>query len=244
MKSISNRKMIRPAATLLVLALCMSVFSAPAMAQVFVRRPGPPPGFRPYGPPPPPPPRRANDLDTALAIIGTVGAVAAIASNQNNNYYYYRRPAIVVAPPPPVVVSRPPVVVERPIVVERPVVVEKQIIVERQVPVAVSNEGSYSHKLGALFSIENMEIPGYRFTAARLMSDPVDSSPLRDIGLQKGDVITRLNDAPTNTLAGLERHTGNMAMRYIKTGTTRVQLANIYIPRDSEVFNNGTYNAP
>jgi len=134
--------------------------------------------------------------------------------------------------------------VERPVVVERPVIVERQVVVERQTPVIVGSEGSYSPKLGAFFRIENMEIPGHRFTAARLMSDPVEGSPLRDIGLRKGDVITRLNDAPASTLAELERHAGNMAMRYIKTGTTRVLLANIYIPRDSEVFDSGTYHAP
>ena len=76
------------------------------------------------------------------------------------------------------------------------------------------------------------------------MSDPVEGSPLRDVGLRKGDVITRLNDAPTSTLAELEQHTGNMAIRYIKTGTTKVVLANIYISRDTEVFDSGTYHAP
>jgi len=242
MKSIS-RKMIRPVAVCLVLALCVSMLSTPAMAQFVVRRPGPPMG-RPYMPPPPPP-RRANDLDKALAIVGTVGAIAAIANSRNNNYYYYRQPAIMVAPQPrPTVVVERPVVVEKQIVVEKPVVIEKPVVVERRVPVVVGGEGTYSSKLGASFRIENMEIPGYRFTAARLMSDPVAGSPLRDIGLLKGDVITRLNDSPTSTLAELERHTGTMAMRYIKTGTTKVLLANIYIPKDTEVFNSGTYHAP
>ena len=242
MKNIVNRKMVRPAAAFLVAVLCISVFSAPALAQMVVRRPGPPGGFRPYGPPPLPPPRRASDLDKALAVVGTVGAIAAIANARNN--YYYRQPTVVVAPPRPVVVSSPPVVVERPVVVEKQVIIEKPVVVERQVPIVVGNEGSYSPKLGALFRVENMEIPGYRFTAARLMSDPAEGSPLRDMGLRKGDVITRLNDSPASTLAELDQHTGNIAVRYIKTGTTKVRLANIYIPRDTEVFNDGTYNAP
>ena len=235
MKSMCNRKLVRLATAVLVVTLCISVLSAPALAQGF-RRPGPPV----FGPPPPPP-RRANDFDKALAIVGTVGAIAAIA-NARNNRYYYQQPVVVT--PRPVVVSQPPVVVERPIVVEKQIVVEKPVVVERQVPVVVGNEGSYSSKLGAFFRIENMEIPGYRFTAARLMSDPADNSPLRDIGLRKGDVITRLDNSPANTLAVLEQPTGNIAMRYIKTGTTKVLLANVYIPRDSEVFNSGTYHAP
>jgi len=249
MKNIKNRKMIRPAAAFVVAALCISVFSAPALAQVFVRRPGPPPGFYAGFYVPPPPPRRANDLDRALAIVGTVGAVAAIA-NARNNRFYYRQPAVVVVPQRPVVVTRPPVVVERPVIVERPVVVERQVVVdrpvvvERQVPVVVGGGGTYSPKLGASFRIENMQIPGHRFTAARLTTDPAEGSPLNDIGLQRGDVITRLNDNPANTLAELERHTGHTTIRYIKTGTTRVLLANIYIPADTGVFNGGTYHAP
>ena len=237
MKNISNRKMIRLAATFLVLVLCISVFSAPALAQG-MRRPGPPI----YGPPPP---RRPSDFDRALAIVGTVGTIAAIANARNNNYYYYRQPSIVVAPPrPTVVVSRPPVIVERPVVVEKQVVVEKPVVIERQVPVLVGNEGSYSPKLGASFRIENMEIPGHRFTAARLTSEPLEDSPLRDMGLRKGDVITRLNDFPASTLVQLDMHTGNTLIRYIKTGTTKVLLANIYIPTDADVLNDGPYHAP
>lgn len=240
MKNFSNNKTIRLAAAFLVPALCLSMLSAPVLAQPGVRRPGPPPGYRPYGPPPPPP-RRVNDLDKALAIVGTVGAIATIA-NSRNHYYYYRQPAIVVAPPhPTVVVSRPPMVVEKPVIVERPVIIEKPVVIEQQVPTVLSNEGSYSSKLGAFFRIENMEIPGYRFTAARLTSEPTEKSPLRDIGLRKGDVITRLDDTSASTLAELDRHTGSTPIRYIKTGTTKVLLANIYIPRDTD---GGTYHAP
>ena len=241
MKSITSRRMTRPAAGFLVLALCISMFSTPALAQP-PRRPGPPLGSRPYGPPPPPPYRRGpSDLDKTLAVIGTVGAVAAIANARNNSYYYrqpyypyypYRPPAIVVAPPP------------RPVVVERQVIVEQPVVIERQVPAAVGYEGSYSPKLGASFRIENMQIPGYRFTAARLMSDPVPTSPLYGIGLRRGDVITRLNDNPVDTLAELERHERSTLIRYIKTGTTKVLLANIYIPADGAVFDSETYNAP
>jgi len=234
MKHIIHRNITRSAAALLVLALCVSVFSAPALAQRVVIRPGPTYIGHPryhhhhhyY---------RVNDFDRAMAIVGTVGAAVAIA-RQNR---YYHQPAVVVAPARPMVVVTPPspVVVQRPVVIERQVVVEQPVIVERQVPAAAGQEGSYSPKLGAWFRIENMQLPGYRFTAARLISDPLPDSPLNNIGLRKGDVITRLNDSPADNLAELERHDRNTLVRYIKTGTTRVLLANVHIPVTTEVYN-------
>ena len=244
MRSTMNRKTIRPVVGILVLALCFSLFSTPAMAQrMIVRPPGPMYGGRPGYPPPPPAyyRRGPSDLDKALAVVGTVGVIAAIANARNNNYYNYRQPAVVVAPP------RPTVVVNRtspPVIVEKQVVIEKPVVIERQVSVPVSTEGSYSPTLGASFRIENMQIPGYKFTAARLMSDPQPDSPLYGIGLRKGDVITRINDNPADTFAELEQHEKNTLIRYIKTGTTKVLLANIYIPTNAEASGHGTYNAP
>ena len=241
MTTITNRKITRVAAGFLVLALCVSTASAPALSQPFYR-----PGFgRPYVPPPPPRYHRMNDFDKTLAVIGTVGTIAAIANSRNNTYYYhsypYRYPTVVVAPPrPALVVQTQPT----PIVVEKQVIVEKPVVVERQVPVVISANGTYSPKLGASFRIENMQVPGYKFTAARLTSDPVSTSPLAKIGLRKGDVITRLDDSPANTLAELERHERNTLIRYIKTGTTKVLLANIYIPPTAEMSGKGTYYAP
>jgi len=234
MKSMMNRKMTRLAAGLLVLVLCISMLSAPALAQP-PRRPGGYPGGRYY--PPPPPYRRASDFDKTLAVIGTVGAIAAVANARNNRYYnyynrppYYRQPAVVVAP-------------SRPVVIEKPVIVEQPVIVERQVPVVVGSDGAYSPTLKASFHIENMRIPGYRFTGARLISDPAPDSPLNSIGLRKGDVITRLDSRPADTLEELERHDKNTQIRYIKTGTTKVLLANVYIPAGGEGHNE-TYYAP
>ena len=240
MTHIMHKKMLRPIAGLLVLVLCFSLISSSALAQP-PRRPGPP--GRPYGPPPPPPPRRGpSDLDKALAIVGTVGAVAAIANNSRYGYYRYPSyPSYYRYPPRPVVVVPP----QPAVVVERPVVVEKQVVVERQVAVPSSTAGSYSPKLGASFRIENMQIPGYKFTAARLMSDPVAGSPLYGIGLRTGDVLTRLDNNPADSLAELERHERNTTIRYIKTGTTKVLQTTIYIPTDTEVSPSGaTYNAP
>ena len=224
--------MTRQVAGFLVLALCVSMVSAPALAQP-PRRPGGYPGGRYF---PPPPYRRASDLDKTLAVIGTVGAVAAIVGARNNNYYYrypayYRQPAVVVAPSPP-------------IVVEKQVIVEQPVVVERQVPVVVGTEGAYSPKLRAFFRIENMQIPGYQFTAARLMSDPSPDSPLHSIGLRKGDVITRLDNSPADSLEELERHDRNTQIRYIKTGTAKVLLANVFIPVRGKAQTNEIYYSP
>lgn len=234
-----NRTMTRPAAVFVVLGLCVSMFTAPALAQRLMVRPlGPPPppfyGGRPYGPPSH---HGHSDFDKALTVIGTVGAIAAIANARNSNYYYspyypYASHTVVVRPQP------------TPLVVEKQIVIEKPVVVEQQVPVVVGANGSYSPKLGASFRIENMQIPGYKFTAARLTSDPLPDSPLNRVGLRKGDVITRLDDTPAETLAELERHSKNTLVRYIKTGTTKVLLANVYIPTDAEMRDANTYYAP
>ena len=133
-------------------------------------------------------------------------------------------------PPRPIFIAPPlPVVVERPVYVETPTTVT-----------VVTNTGDhYSSKLGATFVIQNMQIPGYRFTAARLTSTPQEGSPLETLGLRKGDVITRLNDESVNSLAVLERYEGSTAVRYIRTGTTRVRLGTIYIPTNSQSDSDG-----
>ena len=229
--------------------------SNPPMARPMppVMRPNPQPVVR-YLPPPPPPPRRGmSDFEKALAIIGTVGVVAAIARNSPYSYYrYYNYP------------PRPVVVVERPLIVETPVLIEHQVVVEVEKPVYIETpvyidnpnavvqhidppvdfdlllpmepEDAFSPKMGALFRLEHMEIPGYSFTAARLSHDPLEGSPLYELGLQKGDVITRVGGTPVDALEVLEQHEKEVGIRYIKADTTRVMLANIYIPTDEELW--------
>ncbi len=206
---------------LLVLSMILASV-APALAQ---------PGRRPPGPPGPPPGHHhhgPSDLDKTLRVIGAVGAVAA-AANGYSPYSYYRRPQPVVVVPQP----RPTVIVERPVVVERPVIVEREVVVERKPELLPTDH--YSPKLGATFVIQNMKIPGYVFKAARLTSNPLQGSPLYDLGLVKGDVITRLDNSPVDNLDELDRHEKNTQIRYIKTGTTKVQLARVYIPTDAEL---------
>ena len=213
-------------------------------ASPFAARPALPPAFPPplsagrygYYPPLPPPYRdRMSDFEKALAIIGTVGVIAAIANSspyQQYRYYHYHYP-----PPPSVVV------VERPVIMETQTIIETPVIIERQVPVPEDYAGVplddatfYSPKMGASFSLEHMEIPGYSFTAARLTSDPVEGSPLEKIGLQAGDVITRMGGTPVDVLNVLDQHEGNIEVRYIKSDTTKVLLAQVYIPTDEEIL--------
>ncbi|MDR2762022.1 MAG: hypothetical protein LBB88_05425 [Planctomycetaceae bacterium] len=173
--------------------------------------------------------RHYNDFDRTVGVLGAVGSIVAAANGYSPYDYYPRRPVVVV-PPQPVVITQP----VSPVVVERPVVVEKKIVVEKQVPVVVQNNNDYySTKLGAAFVIQNMQIPGYTFTAARLTSDPIIGSPLNAIGLTKGDVITRLDNESVDSIDVLEKHDANTVIRYIKTGTTKVLLGKIYIPKNS-----------
>jgi hypothetical protein len=152
-----------------------------------------------------------------------------------SRYDYYRRaqPVVVVPSQPSTVVIEKPVIVEKTVTVDRPVFVD-------------DNGGTYSTKLGASFRIEKIQIPGNRFTAARLLSDPVEGSPLEKLGLRKGDVITRLDDSAVDNFSELDRHMKNTLVRYIKTGTTKVQLASAYIPTDSEMpaGDDDEYKAP
>lgn len=208
-----------------MLVLAVSAISvAPVAAQPGRRPPfGPPPHHHHHH-------RGPSDFDKALGVIGAVGVAAAIAHGYSSYDYHRRSRPVVVVPPTRTVV------VEQPVIVERPVVVEKQVVVERTVsgPTTLPND-YYSPKLGATFKIQNMQIPGYRFTAARLTSDPLEGSPLAALGLVKGDVVTRLDDSPVNRLEVLEMHEKATLVRYIKTGTVKVQMGRIYIPTDAEI---------
>ncbi|MDR1485727.1 MAG: hypothetical protein LBT09_13010 [Planctomycetaceae bacterium] len=214
-------------------------FSNVAQAQISIRVGGHPShhgGYR-HHPPYHGHGHHHNDFDRTVRVLGAVGSIVAAANGYSRYDYYPRRPVVVV-PPQPVVVTQP----LSPLVVEKPVVVEKRVIVERQVPVVLptdtlpsKNNDYYSPKLGANFVIQNMQIPGYTFKAARLTSNPVAGSPLNVIGLVNGDVITRLDNESVDSINVLEKHEANTVIRYIKTGTTKVLLGKIYIPKNSGI---------
>ena len=90
--------------------------------------------------------------------------------------------------------------------------------------------GSYSASLGAEFRVETFHLPAFgQFTGVRLVSVPDANSPLRTLGLQPGDVITRLDGVRADNLAELENHHSLTQVRYIKTGTQTVRIGNIFI---------------
>jgi hypothetical protein len=93
----------------------------------------------------------------------------------------------------------------------------------------------YAYRLGAEFEIQTMQIPGYVFRAARIVSEPEFGSPLNQLGLQVGDVITRLDGIPVTNYAELDRHAYRTVVRYIKAGTTYPRNGVIYISGGSPV---------
>jgi hypothetical protein len=95
--------------------------------------------------------------------------------------------------------------------------------------------GYYAWRLGAEFEIQTMQIPGYVFRAARIVSEPEFGSPLNQLGLQIGDVITRLDGIPVTNYTELDRHAHRTVIRYIKAGTTLPRNGVVYIPCDSPI---------
>ncbi len=88
----------------------------------------------------------------------------------------------------------------------------------------------FSPRLGARFMMQTVSINGYPpVRAARIVSHPDHGSPLRQMGLGMGDVITRLDGVPVTSLAELERHALDTTVRYIDSETRTVQQDTIMI---------------
>lgn len=88
----------------------------------------------------------------------------------------------------------------------------------------------YSRRLGARFLVQQLYLPQFgHFWAARIVSEPAWDSPLRQLGLEEGDVITRLDGLPVTSTQELERHVLDTGVRYIKTGTQQVIQAKMFI---------------
>jgi hypothetical protein len=75
------------------------------------------------------------------------------------------------------------------------------------------------------FKRVQVTIAGETFEAIKLASAPGKDSPLVQIGLKKGDVITHLNGNPINELTPevLEKTRGKIKVRYIKDGRQVVE---------------------
>ena len=88
----------------------------------------------------------------------------------------------------------------------------------------------FSPRLGARFAIHTVQIPGFSpFRAARLVSRPEQGSPLAQLGLRQGDVITRLDGIPASNLQQLEQHILDTTVRFVRAGSQAVQEGTIMI---------------
>ena len=88
----------------------------------------------------------------------------------------------------------------------------------------------FSPRLGARFTIQTVQIPGFSpFRAARLVSRPEQGSPLAQLGLRQGDVITRLDGIPASNLQQLEKHILDTTVRFVRAGSQNVQEGTIMI---------------
>ena len=217
---------------------------------------------------------RAMTVIGAVGVVAAIANRSPYHYNRYRYYNYAPRPAIVVEQPVPIIVDRP-VIVETPVLVDRPVYIDRPVFVDNPAaapdpavpnlaapnPVVLEQQGddatpaltelrmeledSFSPKLGAVVRLEYMELPGYCFMAARLMSDPLEGSPLHELGLQAGDVITRVGGVSVDSIEVLDQHERETEIRFIRSDTARVQLAQVYIPTDEELWGgDGPYLAP
>lgn len=88
----------------------------------------------------------------------------------------------------------------------------------------------FSPRLGARFAIQTVQLGGFApFRAARLVSRPEQGSPLAQIGLRQGDLLTRLDGIPAFNLLQLEQHILDTTVRFVRTGSHAVQEGTIMV---------------
>jgi hypothetical protein len=120
------------------------------------------------------------------------------------------------------------------------VINEPQLNLPQQAPVQVQqlvvdptqpNQLAYfSPRLGCRFLIQPMFLPQFgNFLGARIVSEPELASPLRQLGLDEGDVITRLDGLPVTNVQELERHILDTGVRFIHAGEQVVHKGTMFI---------------
>ena len=87
----------------------------------------------------------------------------------------------------------------------------------------------FSPRLGAQFAVERVHMGGYSFVAARIVSQPVYGSPLYQLNLNVGDVITRLDGIRVTSSYELERHIQQTKVRFVRAGSSYPQNAWMFI---------------
>ena len=106
-----------------------------------------------------------------------------------------------------------------------------QLVVPGGPQQGVQEFGQYSNALQASFVLRWFRLGPHVFPGAKLLSYPDQGSPLRQIGLRPGDIITRLDGLRVANYDELERHFADTTVRYVRyPGTIRV--GTIYIDAD------------
>lgn len=89
--------------------------------------------------------------------------------------------------------------------------------------------GQFSPRLKAYFTIERVHAAGQCFVAAKLVSNPLPGSPLNQAGLQRGDIITRLDNVRVTSFYELENHYALTTVRFFCTVDGDFENSSMYI---------------
>ena len=88
----------------------------------------------------------------------------------------------------------------------------------------------FSSRLGARFEVQSIQIGAFSpVWAARIVSEPQPGSPLQQLGLRIGDVITRLDGIPVTHTAELDRHVYDTQVRFIRAGSQYVEEGTMFV---------------
>lgn len=102
----------------------------------------------------------------------------------------------------------------------QPGVPAQQLVID---PTQPNQLAYFSPRLGARFLIEQTSLPQFgMFWGARIVSEPAVNSPLRQLGLSEGDLLTRLDGLPVVSTLELERHILETGVRFIRAGEQHV----------------------
>lgn len=104
-----------------------------------------------------------------------------------------------------------------------------RMVVPGQSPYLVQG-GYFSKRLGAQFVIQTIQVANYpAVKAARITSQPRPGSPLEQLGLEIGDVITRLDGIPVTRKSELENHIRETQVRFVKAGSHWVEQGWMFV---------------
>jgi hypothetical protein len=103
----------------------------------------------------------------------------------------------------------------------------------------------FSSQLGCRLKIEVVTLHDLgSFTCAKLISNPVPGSPLAELGLVRGDMITRLHGSRIHSEADLRCQTGDILCRYVKAADCLVLENTICLHEGIQYSEHGRSLAP